>query len=236
MTPAAADTGDATATGSAPAATPARRPAGFSGAGRLLGVLGAGLVLSLLVRSLAFQAFSIPSGSMAPTLNPGERVLVSRLDTRGGDVRRGDVVVFDGAGTFAPAPREPEGLARLGAAGGALLGFRPGEVDYVKRVVGLPGERVACCDASGRLTVDGQPLDEPYLPPGEAPSASPFDVEVPQGRLWLMGDHRSASADSRAHLGRPGGGTVAVGDVVGRVSVVTWPPSDLRTVAGGAGR
>ncbi|PPK98525.1 signal peptidase I [Kineococcus xinjiangensis] len=203
---------------------------------RIIAVLFVGLLLSLVVRSVAVQAFSIPSGSMSPTLQSGERVLVSRIDTRGGDVRRGDVVVFDGAGTFAPSPGEPTGLARVGAGAGALLGFRPGEVAFVKRVVGLPGEHVVCCDDDGRITVDGRPLQEPYLSAGESPSESPFDVVVPPGRLWLMGDHRSASADSRAHLGRPGGGTVSVDDVIGRVVLVTWPLGDVRTVDGGSGR
>ena len=227
--------GAVTATAEPPPAGTGHRGARWS-ARHVLVVVLVGLLLSLLVRTVAVQAFSIPSGSMEPTLRPGERVLVSRLDTRGGDVRRGDVVVFDGSGTFAPAPEEPTGLARVGSAASALLGYRPGEVDFVKRVVGLPGERISCCDPQGRLVVDGAPLDEPYLPAGEAPSALRFDIEVPAGRLWVMGDHRSASADSRAHLGDPGGGTVALDDVVGRVAAVTWPLGEARLVPGGAGR
>jgi signal peptidase I len=180
------------------------------------------LLLALLLRTFVVQSFSIPSDSMSPLLVPGERVLVWRVGA-GEEVRRGDVVVFDGTGTFADAPPDPQGLARVGAALGGLLGFRPGETDFVKRVVGLPGDRVTCCDASGRLMVDGVAVDEPYVAPGDAPSELRFDVEVPAGRLWLMGDHRSDSADSRAHLGSPGGGTIALDDVVGRVVAVTWP-------------
>ncbi|NAZ78051.1 signal peptidase I [Kineococcus sp. T13] len=201
--------------------------------GRAVLVLALALLIVLLVRSFVVQTFSIPSDSMRPTLRPGERVLVWRAGAS--EVRRGDVVVFDGTGTFADAPPPPRGLARLGDAVASLLGFRPGESDYVKRVVGLPGDRVTCCDPQGRLLVDGEPLAEPYLQPGDAPSDVRFDIEVPSGRLWLMGDHRSDSVDSRSHLGSPGGGTVSVDDVVGRVVAVTWPLGSVGAVERGDG-
>lgn len=197
----------------------------------LLLVLAIALVLALGVRSFVVQTFSIPSDSMSPTLQPGERVLVWRVDAQ--DVRRGDVVVFDGSGTFVDRPPAPQGLAVVGAGVGGLLGFRPGESDFVKRVVGLGGDRITCCDDQGRLLVDGVPLDEPYVHPGDAPSDVAFDIEVPDGRLFLMGDHRSDSVDSRSHLGSPGGGTVALDDVVGRVVAVSWPFSAVGTVPRG---
>ncbi|WP_432499619.1 signal peptidase I [Kineococcus gynurae] len=194
---------------------------------RIVVALTVALVLALLLRTFVVQTFSIPSDSMDPTLRPGERVLVWRsLGDPAADLRRGDVVVFDGSGTFAPSPPEPTGLAALGAAIGQGLGFRPGEADFVKRVVGLPGDRISCCDAQGRLLVNGEPVDEPYLfAPGSPASATAFDIEVPAGRIWLMGDNREQSTDSRSHLGSPGGGTVAVDDVIGRVVLVTWPLS-----------
>ncbi len=110
------------------------------------------------------------------------------------------------------------------------LGTPVGSRDYVKRVVGMPGERVACCDGDGRITIDGVALDEPYLSAGESPSESPFDATVPEGHLWVMGDNRTASADSRAHLGDPGGGAVPLDHVVGRVVLVWWPLTQSRGV------
>jgi signal peptidase I len=201
--------------------------------GRAVLVLAVALLLVLLVRTFVVQSFSIPSDSMEPTLAPGERVLVWRVDAA--SVERGDVIVFDGTGTFADSPPDPEGLARLGTAVAEVLGFRPGESDFVKRVVGLPGDRVTCCDDQGRLMINGVPLDEPYVYPGDAASELEFDIEVPDGRLWVMGDHRSDSADSRAHLGSPGGGTVALDDVIGRVVAITWPLDAVGTVERGSG-
>ena len=186
------------------------------------------VALTLVVRLVVAQAFYIPSGSMEPTLSVGDRVLVSKLAYLGSDVQRGDVVVFDGRGTFAPeAPGATLGgpLARVAGAVGGFLGVAPSERDFVKRVIGVGGDRVACCDPAGRLTVNGTALSEPYVRPGDAPSDVRFDVVVPPGRLWLMGDHRSDSADSRAHLGDPGGGTVPVDRVVGKAVLTFWPVS-----------
>ncbi len=174
------------------------------------------VLATVLVRTFLVAPFSIPSGSMENTLRPGDRILVDRLSYRLHDVHRGDSVVFDGTEAF-----------------GSLNGG--GTTDYVKRVVGLPGERVVCCDDRGRITVDGRALDErDYLYPGDDPSELRFDVQVPDGHLWLMGDHRSDSLDSRAHLGDPGGGFVPVGKVIGRVLVVVWPLDRFGATAGTA--
>lgn len=203
---------------------------------RLLAALLACAAAVLVVRGFLVQSFVVPTASMAPTVAVGDRVLISRIPHFTGSLDRGDVIVFDGSGVFDPEPAARTPLAAIGAEIAAGLGVPVGRRDYVKRIIGLPGERVACCDPQGRVTVDGTALDEPYLTGGEAPSAQPFDVQVPAGRLWVMGDHRSDSADSRSHLGDPGGGTVPIDHVVGRVVAVWWPwsrlGSDLGRVAG----
>ncbi len=191
---------------------------------RFLSLLVVAAVVVTLVRVLVVQTFVIPSGSMEPTLEVGDRVVVSRLDYRLGDVQRGDVIVFDGQGVFdPPRPAARSALAEAGRAVADALGAPVGQRDYVKRVVGLPGERVTCCDAQRRITIDGVPLTEPYLAAGDDPSTVRFDIVVPPDRLWVMGDHRSESGDSRDHLGDPGGGTVPLDHVVGRVVSVWWP-------------
>lgn len=196
-----------------------------TGSGRRLLLLALVAALAVAaVRGLLVQSFVIPSGSMQPTLEVGDRVLVSRPAYRWGRLQRGDVVVFDGAGVFDPQRTlTGTGLARAGRAAAAGLGVPVGARDYVKRVVGLPGERVVCCDLMGRITVDGRALNERYVQAGDTPSDLQFDVLVPPGRVWVMGDHRSASADSRAHLEQAGAGTVPMGRIVGRVVAVYWP-------------
>lgn len=182
--------------------------------------VGTVILVVVLVRVFVLETFVIPSASMEPSLLPGDRVAVLKVGRPAPS--RGDVVVFDGTAGFGAVPRG-EGLgAVLDVVSDAASG-RPGSSDYVKRVIGVSGDRVRCCAPDGRIVVNGLPIDEPYLEPGDAPSDVSFDVRVPDGRLWLMGDHRSNSQDSRAHLGDPGGGMISVGDVVGPVWFRFWP-------------
>lgn len=189
--------------------------------------LVAALLLALLLKTFLVQIFYIPSGSMEDTLMIGDRVAVNRLEYRIDEPQRGDVVVFDGVGSFIPEELAPAGedpiSAFLSEVGRTLGLIPPPDTVFVKRVIGVGGDRVTCCDDQGRLLVNGQPLDEPYLYPGDVPSMTPFDVLVPDGALWMMGDHRSASADSRSHLGDPGGGMVPVDRAIGKVFAKIWP-------------
>ncbi|MFG2644661.1 signal peptidase I [Streptomyces sp. NPDC048370] len=183
------------------------------------------VVFVLLLSHFVLQPFLIPSSSMEPTLQVGDRILVNKLAYRFGDQpRRGDVVVFDGTGSFVrQAPEENPVTGLLHGAAAALGLAEPAETDFVKRVVGVGGDRVVCCDKNGRLTVNGVPVEEWYVQLGDAPSKVPFDIVVPQGTLWVMGDHRSQSSDSRDHLGQPGGGMVPVERVIGRADWIGWP-------------
>lgn len=211
----------------------------WSRSARLCAVAASLLSALLLVSGFVVQPFLIPSASMAPTLAVGDRILVNKLAYRAGNSPgRGDVVVFDGRGSFmaeeGTGGNSVTGLLR--EAGAAVGLVRPSETEYVKRVIGVGGDRVRCCDKRGRIEVNGVPLDERYLYRGDEPSAVPFDIEVPRGRLWVMGDHRSDSSDSRDHLGEPGGGTVPVERVVGRADAVAWPAgrwSAVRSSDGG---
>ncbi|WP_241561502.1 signal peptidase I [Streptomyces orinoci] len=204
-------------------------------------LVGVALLIALVLKTFLLQAFVIPSGSMEQTIRIGDRVLVDKLTPWfGRRPARGDVVVFKDPGGWLDGERtgggkEPAGL-REGRRLLTFIGLLPSanEQDLIKRVIGVGGDTVACCDDRGRVTVNSRPLDEPYLHPGNPPSQLRFEVRVPPGRIFVMGDHRSDSADSRAHLDEPGRGTVPEGLVVGRATVVAWPPGHWRTLAEGA--
>ena len=195
-------------------------------------LIAVALVLALLVKTYVVQAFSIPSGSMEDTLAIGDRILVNKLVYRFRNVHRGDIVVFSGVGSWLPSSPSPsDPLVRLWHTVAGLFGVDLPDDDYVKRVIGLPGDRVACCDARGLITVNGVALHESsYLYPGNKPSSIPsgparFSVTVPRGHLWVMGDHRAVSEDSRLHRTDPGGGAIPESAVVGRAFTIIWPPS-----------
>ncbi|MEQ6023917.1 signal peptidase I [Streptomyces salinarius] len=168
--------------------------------GRITVTLLVLLLFLLLLSTFVLQPFQIPSGSMERGLRIGDRVLVNKLAYRfDGRPQRGDIVVFDGTGLF-------------------------GHGDYIKRVVGVGGDHVVCCDEEGRIRVNGQSVDESaFLYPGDRPSTVPFDVVVPDGTLFVLGDHRADSSDSRDHLGSPGGGMVPLDEVIGRADWIVWP-------------
>ena len=196
----------------------------------LVVIVIAALVLTIVLKAFVVEVFSIPSGSMENTLLPGDRVLVSKIVYRFRHIDRGDVVVFSGQGSWGPEAPPPPGNPFLRAWDAAtnLIGVTAPGTDYIKRVIGLPGDHVVCCDAKGRITVNGVPLNEQsYIYPGAAPSRTPFDITVPAGRLWVLGDDRADSDDSRYHNTDPGQGTVPESAVVGRAFLIIWPPSRI---------
>jgi signal peptidase I len=188
------------------------------------------LVLALLIKSFVVQAFYIPSSSMENTLEIGDKVLVNKLIYDFRSVHRGDIVVFNGDGSWDPTPSQTAPpLTRLWDSVSGLFGTAPGVHDFIKRVIGIPGDHVMCCNAHGQITVNGVPLSEKsYLYPGNAPSTMRFSIIVPPGRLWVMGDHRSVSWDSRGHMSDPGDGTIPENHVVGRAFVIVAPISRWR--------
>jgi signal peptidase I len=202
------------------------------------------LVIALLIKSFVVQAFFIPSSSMEDTLDIGDKVLVNKLVYHFRPIEPGDIVVFNGVGSWdaPPPPGKPSSdpLVRLYEVTAVplyhsivgLFGTAPGQQDYIKRVIGVPGDHVACCTASGDVTVNGVALHEQsYLYPGNVPSASSFSIIVPPGRLWVMGDHRFVSYDSRGHMEDPGDGTIPESMVVGRAFMIVWPPSRWRILS-----
>ena len=238
-----AEAGDAAdATAAAPGDAPAEGPGGPRSGHRrkrkqrsfwreLPILIAVALLLAVVIKTFAIQAFWIPSGSMENTLQINDRVLVNKIVYHTRDIHRGDIVVFNGDGSWDPGTIPVNGNIFQQFADGfaSMFGFgHPGDI-LIKRVIGIPGDRVACCDAQGRLTVNGVALTEQsYLYPGSAPSLSRFNIVVPPGRLWVMGDNRLYSEDSRDHMGDPGGGTVPESAVIGRAFIIIWPLSHWR--------
>jgi signal peptidase I len=192
----------------------------------LPGIVITALLISVLIKTFLVQAFYIPSGSMENTLLVNDRVLVNKLADKPDEIHRGDVVVFRDPGGWLNGPEVADRGGVLGAVRDALVfvGLAPaaGEEDLIKRVIGVGGDTVQASD--GVLSVNGVPLKEKaYLYPGDSSSLDTFKVTVPEGELWVMGDHRSVSEDSRAHRDQPGGGYVPVEDVIGRAFTIVWP-------------
>lgn len=185
-------------------------------------IVGLAIVISFIIKTFFLRAFYIPSESMQPTLEVDDRIVVNLLSPGLMDIDRGDVVVFEDTRSWWGGP-----AAETNAVQDALIfiGLMPDTSSHyvVKRVIGLEGDTVECCDEQGRILVNGEPVDEPYLYPGNEPSATDFSVTVPQDHVWLLGDHRANSADSRSHVGEADQGAVPEEDIIGRTLSIVWP-------------
>src|SRR3954468_10293878 len=197
--------------------------------------------LAVLIRTFLVQAFYIPSGSMENTLAIKDRVLVNKVVYDMRDPLRGEIVVFRGTDNWAPEVTEPLSKsfgAKLGRTVGDLIGVsRPGERDFIKRVIGLPGDKVACCDDKGRITVNGVGIDEPYIADGynsdlnqppnptQCTSRRFAEITIPAGEMFVMGDHRAVSQDARCQ------GPVPIKNIIGRAFVIVWPSNRFTSLS-----
>ena len=192
------------------------------------------LVVSLFIKTFIVQFFFIPSGSMENTLQIDDRVAVNRIPFISNNIKRGDVVVFRDPDNWLPAADIETAPFVIAKAKAALVAVgvlpNPAKQYLVKRVVGVAGDRVICCTTTGKITVNGQEMVEPYIYAGNVPSDMNFDVTVPKGKLWVMGDHRGASADSRYHQEDINKGFVPLNRVTGRVLAVIWPIKNFSLV------
>ncbi|PSL39777.1 signal peptidase I [Labedella gwakjiensis] len=198
----------------------------------LLVIFVVALLVSFLVKTFLIRSFYIPSGSMQNTLQIDDRIIVNQLVPEVVPLSRGDVIVFRDPGGWLDSAPEPERSPVVEAIDWTLglVGLTSPDNDehLIKRLIGLPGDHVVCCNTLGQMSVNGVPLDEPYvlLPDASSPvSKDAFDVVVPEDSLWVMGDNRWNSKDSRYNTSTPGGGFVPIDDVVGRAFVVSWPMS-----------
>jgi signal peptidase I len=189
------------------------------------------VLVSFLVKTFLVRSFYIPSGSMEQTLQIQDRILVDELTPRFGGYDRGDVVVFRDPGGWLPTEPTPDRSVLVEAVDWVLsvvgISAPDSKEHLIKRIIGLPGDHVVCCNALGQVTVNGDPIDEtPYLNLAEgqsAPDVVAYDVTVPADSLWVLGDNRDASRDSRYNTDQPGRGFVPLDNVVGRAFLVTWP-------------
>ena len=189
------------------------------------------LVVSIVIKTFFLHFFFIPSGSMENTLQVGDRIAVNKFANFFSDIRRGEVVVFRDPNNWLPEIVDYGTNKYVAKAKSALVAVgvlpNPAKQYLVKRVIGVAGDHVVCCTKNGKLSINDVEVTEPYIYAGNKPSEMTFDVTVPEGKIWVMGDHRGASADSRYHQEDVNKGFVPVSKVTGRVVAVIWPFKDI---------
>jgi signal peptidase I len=180
-----------------------------------------GTILAIVLRLFVVQVYQVGSESMLPTLQAQDRILVTKVDR---DFKVGDLVVVDGRGSFVTQlnPSISDAFFKI-------IGFENlGEELFVKRVMAVGGDSLECCDVDSRLLLNGESLIEPYL--FATASEDEFVIQVPPDHVWLMGDNRNNSRDSRDLLGMPGGGMIPISQIVGQVHLIVWPPARMQTL------
>ena len=201
-------------------------------------IIVSALVVSIIVKTFFIHFFYIPSGSMENTLQVGDRIAVNKLGSFFGEAKRGEVVVFrDPAGWLGtPSESNDSKIVQTIKSGLVTVGVLPDPAKQylIKRIIGVGGDTVTCCDKKGYLTVNGVSVSEPYIFTGDKPSDTDFKVTVPKGFVWVMGDHRGASADSRFHTDDIHKGMVPLSSIVGRATVVVWPLNNINFLSTGS--
>ena len=200
-------------------------------------IIIAARVVSIIVKTFLVHFFYIPSGSMENTLQVGDRIAVNKLGALFTDIKRGEVVVFGDPDNWLgnSSQSEDSGIGAVVKTGLITVGVLPDPAKQylIKRVIGVGGDNVVCCDKAGKIQVNGVSITEPYIFAGDKPSDMQFNVEIPKGFIWVMGDHRGASADSRFHPESANNGMVPLSKVVGRAIFVVWPLTDIALISKG---
>jgi len=200
-------------------------------------IIIAALVVSIIVKTFLIHFFYIPSGSMENTLQVGDRIAVNKFGALFTDIKRGEVVVFGDPDNWmgSSAESDDSGIGAVVKTGLITVGVLPDPAKQylIKRVIGVGGDKVVCCDKAGKVQVNGVSITEPYIFAGDKPSDVQFNIEIPKGFIWVMGDHRGASADSRFHPDSANNGMVPLSKVVGRAVFIVWPVSNAGLIPKG---
>lgn len=194
-------------------------------------IIGSALIVSIIVKTFFLHFFFIPTGSMENTLQVGDRIAVNKFGALFSEIKRGEIVVFADPDNWLGQAPDDQSSGLIGQGKNLLITIGvvpdPAKQYLIKRVIGVGGDTVICCDDQDKLTVNGKSIAEPYVYENDKASESNFNVTVPEGFIWVMGDHRGASSDSRFHTSDVNAGMVPLNKVVGRATLIVWPISNL---------